>query len=248
MKPAKPYAFIAAIALIAIVAGLVLVKKPKPQPASATIVQPGATAPAPATPSSAPMTRYNASSGSKMRIEGTSTLHDWQAVSPLILGFLEVGPNFPGESGQAAAPGKIEIRGEALVNASSLRSVKKDGTWYKDEMDDKMHELLKQTNFPKIVFRINELVLKEAPKDKVGPHVFDSKGDLAVAGVTNNVAFPVSVFVLPEKKLRITGVVPLKMTQFGINPSNILLKTGDDITIKFEWMVKQQGPAAAPAK
>src|SRR6266850_6469178 len=195
-----------------------------------------------------PMTRYSASSGSKMRIEGTSTLHDWQAVSPLILGFLEVGPNFPAEPGQAAAPGKIEVRGEATVNASSLRSVKKDGSWYDDKMDDKMHDLLKQTTFPKIVFRINELVLKEAPKDKAAPYVMDAKGDLAVAGVTNNVAFPVNVFILPDKKLKITGTVPLKMTQFGINPSNILLKTGDDITIKFEWMLKQQGPATAPAK
>ena len=83
-------------------------------------------------------TRYDATAGSKMRIEGTSTLHDWQAVSPLIIGFLEVGPNFPTEPGKAATPGKVEVNGKAEVTVRSLRSVKKDGSYYEDKMDNKM--------------------------------------------------------------------------------------------------------------
>src|SRR3954467_5437601 len=85
------------------------------------------------------MTRYNASSGSKMRVEGTSTLHDWRSVSTLILGFLEVGPNFPTEPGQTVQPGKMDVHGEAAVNVRSLRSINKDGSYYDDKMDDKMY-------------------------------------------------------------------------------------------------------------
>ena len=51
------------------------------------------------------MTRLDARSGSKMRMEGTSTLHDWQVESPIITGYIEVGPNFPMEPGQAATAG-----------------------------------------------------------------------------------------------------------------------------------------------
>jgi hypothetical protein len=196
------------------------------------------------------MTRYNASSGSKMRVEGTSTLHDWRSVSTLILGFLEVGPNFPTEPGQAVQPGKMDVHGEAAVNVRSLRSINKDGSYYDDKMDDKMYEMLKSTNFPKIVFSIKELTLKEPAKDKDSPYMFDAKGDLGVAGVTNNISFPVSVLILPDKKLKITGSVPLKMTQFKIPPESILfVKTADDVTVKFEWVLKQgKAPAAAASK
>jgi hypothetical protein len=196
-------------------------------------------------------TRYNASSGSKLRLEGTSTFHDWQCVASLIIGFLEVGPNFPTEPGQAVTPGKVEANGNASIKVRSIRSVKKDGSFDSDKMDDKMYDMLeKSTNaFTNISFSIKELTLKEAPKDKAGAYVFDSKGDLTVGGVTNSVAFPVNIFVLPDNKLKIAGTVPLKMTQFKINPYDIIFaKTGDDVTIKFEWMLKKSGaPAAATA-
>jgi hypothetical protein len=191
------------------------------------------------------MTRYNATSGSKMRVEGTSTLHDWRVVSSLITGHLEVGPSFPKEPGQSVQPGKVDAHGEAVVNNRSLRSINKDGSYYEDKMDDKMYEMLKSDTNPKIVFTIKGLTLKEAAKDKDSPYVFDATGDLEVAGVTNNIAFPASIFIMPDKKIKVTGSVPLKMTQFKIPPESILfVKTADDVTVKFEWMLK---PGTAPA-
>jgi hypothetical protein len=196
------------------------------------------------------MTRYNATAGSKMRVEGTSTLHDWRVVSSLITGYLEVGPNFPKEPGQAAQPGKVDAHGEATVNARSLRSINKDGSYYDDKMDDKMYDMLKSTTNPKIIFSIKELTLKESAKDKDSPYVFDAKGDLEVAGVTNNISFPATIQVMPDKKIKVIGSVPLKMTQFKIPPESILfVKTADDVTVKFEWMLKPgAAPTAAAAK
>src|SRR5438105_15957481 len=75
------------------------------------------------------MTRLDARSGSKMRLEGTSTLHDWQVESPIIQGYLEVGPGFPMEPGQDTKSGKLEARGEASVLVRSLRSVESDGKY-----------------------------------------------------------------------------------------------------------------------
>src|SRR3954452_21112532 len=75
----------------------------------------------------ADLTRYNAKPGSlKMRIEGTSTIHDWQVESSIIGGYIEVGPEFPVEPGQAATPGKLEARGEAKIPVRSLFSIEKD--------------------------------------------------------------------------------------------------------------------------
>ncbi len=198
----------------------------------------------------AEMTRYDARSGSKMRIEGTSVVHDWRAESPLILGFLEVGPGFPTEPGQTVTPGKIEARGEARVMVNTLLSKKENGDPYESKMDDKMHDMLKMDTYPMIVFRLTELTLKEAPKSKDDPYIFDSKGELAVAGVTNQLSMVVSIFPLADKKLKISGTAPLKMTDFKIEPATLILpafKTSEDVKIKFEWILGQKKPAAPAA-
>src|SRR2546426_1096162 len=199
----------------------------------------------------AELTRYDARGGSKMRIEGTSVIHDWRAESPPLRGFLEVGPGFPTELGQSATPGKMEARSEAIIPVTSLVPLKSNGTPEDPKMSETMYKMLKQTNFAFIVFRLSELTLKEAPKTKDAPYIFDSKGDLAVAGVTNKLSMTVNVFPLADKKLKITGTTPLKMTDFKIEPATFIIpafKTSEDITIKFEWLLGQRKPAAAAAK
>jgi YceI-like domain len=213
---------------------------------SVAAANPPATAPAPAEPATGSLTRLDARSGSKMRIEGTSAIHDWQVESPLILGSLEVGPNFPLEPGQTVSPGKVAAQGQALIKVQSLRSIEKDGKFASDTMDLKMYNMMSYTNYPMIVYRLTELTLKEVPKDKNDPYVFDSKGDLAIAGVTNKISMPVNVVPLAGGKIKITGGIGLKMTDFKIEPASIVIaKTGDAVKIKFEWILGTK-PAAAP--
>jgi polyisoprenoid-binding protein YceI len=70
--------------------------------------------------------------------------------------------------------------------------------------------------------------------------LFDSKGELAVAGVTNKVAFPVTMTRVDKNKMKTTGATSVKMTSFGIQPPAPkvalgLISTGDDVKITFEW-------------
>jgi len=197
------------------------------------------------------MTKLSARSGSKMRIEGTSNIHDWQAESPLIGGSLEVGRNFPLEPGQNCTPGKVECKGEAFITARSLKSLEKDGKPYSDRMDEVMWEHMNEQKYKKIVFKITELTLKESAKSKDAPYVFEAKGDLAVNGVTNSITMPVNVLPLGDKKLKISGSTTVKMSDFKIEPpapklAMGMIKTGDPVKIIFDWNV-QQRPAAAPA-
>src|SRR5271168_3706815 len=83
-------------------------------------------------PAAGQMTTLSARSGSRIRIEGTSSIHDWQAVSPIIGGALQVGKGFPMEPGQEVNPGKVEAAGDVFVMAASLKSVNKDGSLYSD--------------------------------------------------------------------------------------------------------------------
>src|SRR5262249_54954652 len=152
----------------------------------------------------------------------------------------------PLEPGQAAAPGKVEAKGEATIVVMSLRSVENNGKPYDDKMDDKMYHMMSYTNYPKIIYRLKELTLKEVPKDKESPYVFDSKGDLAIAGVTNSISMPLTVHPRPGGRVTISGSMGLKMTDFKIEPASIILaKTGNDVKVKFDWILGQKKSAAA---
>jgi hypothetical protein len=197
-------------------------------------------------------TLFIAKSGSKMRIEGTSTVHDWQAESPFIAGSLQAGADFPQEPGQTISPGKVNGSAEIFVTVKSLKSVEKDGKPYKDRMDEVMWENLKSDKCSRIIFRTSELVLKEAPKSKDLPYLLEAKGDLLIAGVTNKISMQVKVLPLGDKKLKISGTTDLKMTDYGIKPVELSIgplsiKTGNDVKLLWDWMVWQK-PAPAAAK
>ncbi len=200
-------------------------------------------------PALAENTQLFAKAGSKVRIEGTSNIHDWQIENSLIGGSMEVGPNFPLTPGQPATPGKVEAKASAFVMVRSLKSIEKDGKPYSDRMDEVTYEHMKADQFPRIVYTLDELVLKEAAKGKDAPYVFDSKGKLAVAGVTNQIAMPVNVLPLADGKIKVTGTVSVKMTDFKIDPPAPkialgMIKTGDDVKLLIEWVL---GPKKAVA-
>ena len=119
-------------------------------------------------------------------------------------------------------------------------------------MDDIVYEKLLEATNKRILFHLTELVLKEPAKSKDAPYVFDSKGELVVAGVTNTISMTVNITPLGDKKLKISGNTAVKMTDFKIAPPAPslglgLIKTGDEVKLSIEWMVAQR-PAAAAAK
>jgi len=199
------------------------------------------------------LTKFTARSGSKMRLEGTSNIHDWQCESPLIGGYVDVGPNFPTEPGQNCTAGKVDAKGEAFITVRSLKSVEKDGKPYSDKMDDVMYEHLKVDESAankRIVFQLNELTLTEPAASKDAPYGFECKGQLTVAGVSVPVTVPLKVIPLGEKKLKISGAFPLKMTDFKVEPPAPkialgMIKTGDEVKVSFDWMVAQRPAPAA---
>jgi len=188
--------------------------------------------------------RYQAKPGSKVRIEGTSNVHDWQVEGKIIIGNLDVGANFPLDPAKAT-PGKVDAAAAVSVPVRSMKSVKKDGTPYDAQMDKIMYEKLLEATHKAIKFTLAELSLKQAPKAASEPFVFEAKGDLTVAGQTKSLTFPVQMTVLPEDKLKFSGTAATKMTEFGIQPPEPLgmgIKTGDDVKLIFDWVVGRKKP------
>ena len=201
------------------------------------------------------MTTYIGRPGSKMRIEGTANIihPTWAIESPIIGGMLEVGPGFPTEPGQAATPGKIEASGKAFISVRSLKSVEPDGRPYSDRMDEVTYEHLKEAEFKQISYKLTELTLKEAAKTKDAPYVFDSTGELTIAGTTKTITMPVNILPVADpkvNKLEITGNISIKMTDFKVAPVDINLvvghiTTGDDVKLVFKWVLWQKKATAA---
>ena len=81
----------------------------------------------------------------------------------------------------------------------------------------------------------------------------EAKGDLTISGVTNNVTMMVNILPTTyksEKRLEITGSVKVKMTDFKVAPVDINLvlghiKTGDEVTLVFKWIVGQKKTAGS---
>ena len=192
--------------------------------------------------------------GNKIRIEGTSTIHDWQVESTVIGGFAEVGPGFPLKPGAEVKPGKVDATVSVFIPVRQLKSIEKDGKPYSASMDKIMYEKLLETDHKRITYILTELTLKEAPKAADAPYQFEAKGELCVAGVTNKITMPVTATVLAENKVKFVGNVSVKMTDFKVEPPSPavalgLIKTGDDIKLYFEWVAtKKTAPVAAPAK
>lgn len=184
----------------------------------------------------AEMLKYQAKPGSKVRLDGTSTIHDWWVEGAIIGGTLELDPSFPTDPAKSdLKPGPLPAKVEVNI---PVRSLKSSG---KRPMDSVMQGTMAADQHPRIEYRLKELVFKEA---KDGILHFDSKGDLTVHGTTKELAMPVEIVRPDSRSVHVKGRTSLKMTDFGMKPPAPALalgaiKTGDEVKVAFEWVTAQ---------
>lgn len=172
--------------------------------------------------------RYDSQPGEgKMTLEGKSTAHEWKVECSAIGGFIEADAAFPESSGGTKP--KVEVS----VPVRQLKSGKK-------VMDTRMLSELKQPEHPKIEYRVLELKPKGAPAG--GKADFDATGTLTIVGVTRTNSMSVTIERVNKTKLKVTGAIQIKMSDFGIQPPSFdvpvlggLMKTDDNVKISFEW-------------
>jgi polyisoprenoid-binding protein YceI len=184
---------------------------------------------------------YRASPGSKIKIEGTSTVHDWTVETGIVGGWIEMDSNFPIDPAKPNDELKVTPNVAVNVPVRSLKSGKK-------LMDEIMHDAMKVEQHQTIRYKLTEM---KAQARKAGdPLKFDATGELEVAGVKKPISFVVTMEPVSGNKLKSTGAVDLKMTDFGIKPPAPsvglgLIKTGDEIKLTFEWLTAKTAPDTA---
>lgn len=158
---------------------------------------------------------------SKIGVDGTSTIHDWNMSTSAILG----SANFSAEGEQ------LEITGTKItLKATDLKS---DNSG----LDEKAHEALKAKKHPIITFSQSDKVTVKTTGNAFKGTV---RGQLTIAGETKTVSIPISGSVA-QNILKVNGKVSLKMTQFGMEPPRAMMgaiRAGDEITVNFEVVLK----------
>lgn len=190
-------------------------------------------------------TKLASKPGGKVRMEGTSSIHDWYAESAIIRGTLEVEPEFLTDktlqSVKSLTTKEVNPKAELAIPVRSLKSSSGQ------KMDEIMQEAMNMKEHRDIVFKLKEMVLK-GEADGAGNAKFDVAGELTVAGTTKPCHLEVALQRLDGARFKFSGETKLKMTDFGITPPspNIpgmqRITTGDEVTIKFEWLVGTTAP------
>jgi polyisoprenoid-binding protein YceI len=176
---------------------------------------------------------------SKLRMDGTSTIHDWHADTDVIGGFMELEATFPDASGKSA-PSAVKPKVEVKI---PVRTLKSSGG---KRMDAVMQEHMKFEQNKMIEYRVLELTPKSGGASGSAAE-FNAKGALTIAGVTKTNIMPVTIERVENTKLKVKGTAALKMTDFGITPPAPdiglgLIKTGDDVKLIFEWVTEPKAP------
>jgi polyisoprenoid-binding protein YceI len=194
----------------------------------------------PAIPATAQTHYTSQPKGSAVKIEGTSSLHDWEMEGALIGGFIDLGAGVQLDPAQTTIGGiqgdKVPAKARVII---PVRSVHSKAEHMPDVMDHLMQDALKETQFPRIEFTLDDLTFK-GPHDAGKPFNFDIAGSLVIAGVTNKATFPITIECLDADHLKVSGTAPVNMPQYGITPPAPsfglgMMKTGPDVKITFDW-------------
>ncbi|HEX8944651.1 MAG TPA: YceI family protein [Gemmatimonadaceae bacterium] len=174
---------------------------------------------------------------SKLWIEGTSNLHGWSCKATTLEAAIDL--DAATASQIAVAPPKSLKRVQVKVPVKSIKCGH-------GGMDDNLYKALKADDSPDISYIM--ATFDAAPGEAKDSFTLHTVGTLTIAGKENNLTMDVLATRMPDGSVKATGVVPIKMTDYGIKPPTAIfgrLKTGDEVKINFELSVGAKAIAAA---
>jgi polyisoprenoid-binding protein YceI len=158
------------------------------------------------------------SDNSKLKITGTSSVHDWEMSAEMF-----------------SCETTVELDSQRITSINAIDfSVKvEDLESGKRIMNNKAHDALKEKRHPEIRFRFDS-------GDPVTITEGEAKlaGTLNIAGKSRKVELAANFNQVRNNRFSVNGMVPLKMTDFDIEPPTAMLgaiETGDEITVNFDF-------------
>jgi len=181
--------------------------------------------------------RVPVSTDSKLWIDGTSNLHGWSCKAEKFEAAIELDATAAAQL--AAAPPKALKRVEVKVPVKALKCGH-------GAMDDNLYKALNADQTPEVTYIL--ATFDAAPGETKDVFTLQTQGTLTIAGKENKLAMAVVATRLPDGAVKATGMVAIKMTDYGIKPPTAIfgrLKTGDEVKVNFELTVGAKAIANA---
>lgn len=163
-------------------------------------------------------TKYT-STNTNIRMDGTSTMHDWHMVSEK--GVSQVNFNFDGSSLTGMPSLNFSVAVESLK--SSTKGLNKNA-----------YKALDAEKYPTISFVSNYANIRASGSNA---YVVSAKGKLTISGVSKDIWVAAVCKVNPDtQKIETSGSLKLKMSEYNVEAPSFMfgaMKTGDEVTIKF---------------
>lgn len=158
-----------------------------------------------------------------IKIDGTSSLHDWDMTSAKAITTLTA--QFDGNKIQSIKDINFSIK------IKDLKSTK-------DGLDANAYKALKEPSHPNITFKASSATVTTT--DGVN-YTIRASGNMTMAGVTKPTDIVASGKLNSNKSLVITGTKKLDMTTWGVKPPSFMMgamKTGKDVVLTFNVTVQ----------
>jgi polyisoprenoid-binding protein YceI len=181
--------------------------------------------------------RVAVSPSSKLWIEGTSNLHGWTCKAEKMDATIDL--DVAAAVQLNSAPPKALKRVSVKVPVKSLKCGH-------GGMDDNLYKALNADQTAEISYIL--ATFEAAPGETKDTFTLHTIGTLTVAGKENKISMDVTATRAPDGTVKAVGMVPIKMTDYGITPPTAIfgrLKTGDEVKINFELTVGAKAIAAA---
>ena len=185
--------------------------------------------------------RYTSRPGGHVSIDGDSSIHKWTVQGAIISGYFEVEPAFETDKSLKSVAGLHGQSPAATAQiAIPIRSLHNSGGH--EKMDEVMQEAMHADQYPMIRYKLTSITVKDPVPDSGSPVKFDTKGELSMSGVTNEIEMEITMERLDNNQLKFSGSKELKMSAFKILAPHLNLvvgeiKTDDLVKVGFEWRV-----------
>ena len=181
--------------------------------------------------------RVAVSPDSKLWIDGTSNLHGWSCKAEK----LEAAIDF-----DAAAAANVAASAPKALKKVDVKVPVKSLKCGHGAMDNNLYKALNADATPDVSYIMASF--EAVPGDAKDTFTLKTVGTLTVAGKQNKIEMEVVATRMADGTLKAKGVVPIKMTDYGIKPPTAIfgrLKTGDEVKDNFELSVGARAVATA---
>jgi polyisoprenoid-binding protein YceI len=166
-------------------------------------------------------TAYKAQPTSKIKVNGSSNIHDWDMTASVFT---------------IDATFKIADNQLADVTALSFTLPVKNLKSSKDLLNDRAYKALKASQHTRMTYVLTSADVVPAQK------LIKANGKLTIAGVTKDVPLQVNYVVNADGSITCKGVKKIKMSDFGVEVPSFMMgamKTSDDLEIELALNFKK---------